>query len=422
MSVLAVVVWLAVPVVLVLFDIAPALRAGTKRVADIDRFTPVEDDFEVLVPIYGHIRFLENVEYLSHYGSKVVLCTTTAETAEFDSDIDAIALANGFRVVRVEVPGRSPNGAQRSTTAPVRDRLIRDALLTVAATYVVCIDADTTTSDDLGRLVGSLKHHDFDVASVRLVPSNTTTLLGRLQAHEYRLAMRMRRLYPWLVSGACHVARTAVHRDVMAHHSLFFQGNDVELGLLADAMGFRVGHIVFEVPTTVPERVKPWWRQRVAWAGGEFRLYIVNLRLGRRHPFFFGYGALVVFAGFPLRYLTLLAHPPVLAGVFATYVVAHYALGWANRDRVLLLLPLYTLFSTLVLVPLAPYAYWRMARAHHNYGLIRRRVPRRSMRQPGDVELEGYVVPAASILRSALKVNPPQSNWFGSLYFPKIDI
>ena len=79
---------------------------------------------------------------------------------------------------------------------------------------------------------------------MRLVPANrNASFLTRLQAHEYRFAMHMRTVVPWLVSGACHVARTDVHREVMSGHSLFFQGTDIEVGVLATALGFDVGHI-----------------------------------------------------------------------------------------------------------------------------------------------------------------------------------
>ena len=80
----------------------------------------------------------------------------------------------------------------------------------------------------------------------------------------------------------------------MQRHSLFFQGNDAELGILAYAMGYNIGHIPFDVPTTVPDRVKPWWRQRYAWVGGEFRIYFVNMQFALQHWYFYIYGALVV--------------------------------------------------------------------------------------------------------------------------------
>jgi len=205
-GVLGLVAWLFGPLACVAVDIVPGLRAGRRRVCEITDATSWIEDFEILVPIYGNLRYLENVEYLRTYRNRVVLCTTTGEPREFDDELNALAALHGFRVFRAYVPGRRSTPGQKSVAAPIRDLLVREALATVSATYVVCIDADTVTEQPLQVLVGALVDNQLDVASVRLLPSNRNTLLARFQGHEYRMAMRMRRLYPWLVSGACHVA------------------------------------------------------------------------------------------------------------------------------------------------------------------------------------------------------------------------
>jgi hypothetical protein len=72
--------------------------------------------------------------------------------------------------------------------------------------------------------VGALEEGAFDAASVRLVEAqNRTKLIERLQVDEYRTATRLRVLMPWIVSGACHVLRTRVHREIMHAHSTFFR-------------------------------------------------------------------------------------------------------------------------------------------------------------------------------------------------------
>ena len=77
--------WVLLPLTSVAFDILPTLRAGRRRVCDIDEHTPSIDDFEVLVPIYGDVKYLENVDYLEAYGSKVLLCTTDQEDERVQS-------------------------------------------------------------------------------------------------------------------------------------------------------------------------------------------------------------------------------------------------------------------------------------------------------------------------------------------------
>ena len=229
-----------------------ARRASTGRTAG-----STCDDFHMLVPIYGSIRYLENVSYLATYGERVVLCTTTNEAPSFYADLLRIARSHGFAVFYGAAGGRSAVAGRRQTAGTTRDRLVRDALTTLTRPYVVCIDADTVTDRPLGELVGGLAAHGLDVGSVPLTPSNPEHWLGRLQTHEYRVAMLLRRIMPWMVSGGCHVARTAALADIMNRHSLFFQGNDVETGVIADLLGYRVGHIPFSVPTTVPTTPAP---------------------------------------------------------------------------------------------------------------------------------------------------------------------
>jgi hypothetical protein len=152
---------------------------------------------------------------------------------------------------------------------------------------------------------------------------------------------------------------------------LFFQGNDVEVGLLADALGYKVGHLAFDVPTRVPSSARAWMRQRLAWAGGEFRLFIVNIRLSRRHPFFFFYGAVLVIALIPGRWITL-AHPTRLVFlVLLAYVIAVVCKNWKHRDVALFVMPVYALFSSVVVCAFGPLWYARMAIADRNAGVIR---------------------------------------------------
>ena len=373
--------WSALLATLLAFLVLPALWVVVERFGELragllkDRPAPSRrvEDFEVLVPIYGSVRYLENVDYLRAYGDRVVLCTTRHESPEFVAELTEIARRNGFRIFWGEASGRRPAGAnRRATSGTVRDRLVRDALVeVVTAPYVVCVDADTATERPLGELVGALVDNGYDFASVRLVPANNGTVLARLQGYEYRTSMTLRRIAPWQVSGACHVGTSVAHRRIMRHHSLFFQGNDVEAGLLARMLGYRVGYIPFDVPTAVPERAGPWFRQRLAWSGGEFRLFVVNAHLVRRHPFFWLYGLVIVTAGFPLRWFSLATAGWVLLGTLALYGLVAAYVHWSHRSRVLFLLPFYAAFNSLVMTPLGAFWYVRMALADRNAGIIR---------------------------------------------------
>ncbi len=261
---------------------------------------------------------------------------------------------------------------ERATSGTIRDRLVRNALVKVVRTeYVVPIDADTTTKRPISFLVGEMMLHGWDIASIKLVPSNRDeSTLTKLQYHEYMSTMQLRFIAPWMISGACHVAKTAVLRDIMLHHSLFFQGNDVETGLIAVARGYRVGHIPFEVSTAVPPTFKGWFRQRLAWAGGEFRLFITNFKFVIVHPFWWFYGGVVAIILFPLRWYTILQPAWTILFIFLTYYLLVLIVHIKTWDRWVFVMPFYHMFSSLIMTPLGVLWYFKMARKDKNYGLI----------------------------------------------------
>lgn len=361
--------YLLVPAIFVYIDGAVGLAAKGKRFA----FHDVSyEDFRVLVPIYGNMKYLENAEYLSQYGSRVTLCTTGNESPEFMQAFHALARKYGFETF-VDAPnvGDTLDPSKRATSGTTRDRLIRNALAAVTEEYVVPLDADSTTKQPLGLLVGELRALDLDIASIRLVTSRADSLLTRLQRFEYRMAMQLRMVFPWMISGACHVARTAVLRDVMDRHSLFFQGNDVEIGLIAHVRRYNVGHIPFDVTTNVPESAKGWIRQRLAWAGGEFRLFIVNCRFITQQPLVWFYGGVIAILMFPVRWY-FLVHPSLALGAtFVLYLALVLYLHWRWKTGWVLLMPFYILLSSLIFTPIGIVSYVHMAIKHHNWGVIR---------------------------------------------------
>jgi cellulose synthase/poly-beta-1,6-N-acetylglucosamine synthase-like glycosyltransferase len=357
----------------------------------------VSDQFRLLVPIWGDIRYLTNINELAPYAGQVTLCTTGDESQLFYAGLNRIAKERGFDVF-TDRPQRSRHRAvtkrqARTTGGTTRDRLIRNVLDHVAEPVVIPIDADTIPSAPFGYLAGELLRRNLDLASVRIVPANPAeSVLTRLQALEYRIAMQIKFVAPWMLSGACHAARTEVLREVMGRHSLFFQGNDVETGVIAHALGYNVGYIAFDVLSDVPAKFRPWLRQRLAWAGGQFRLFIVNIRFIRWHPFMWIYGAGVAYLALILRYQSFVHStwrvPAAAAGYLALvlYLYLHRGRGkwWA------LAMPLYTLFISFILTPLGVVWYAKMAGASRNWGVIR---PRRRpvLIEEHGVELERAV-------------------------------
>ncbi len=366
-TIIGLVVLLSIPAVL--WCIEAYISINTKgRSYKFDGAT--HKDYTILIPIYGQIKYLETVEYLKQYGNRVMLLTTGGESQEFMDDISAITKQHNFKLFIADWSGKQDLN-KRATSGTIRDRLIRDAIQQVTTEYVVPLDADSITKELIDVAVGELHAGNADIASIRLIPSNgDVNWLTKLQKLEYRVAMDMRVLVPWLISGACQIAKTEVMKEIMSKHSLFFQGNDVEIGLLAKRLGYTVVHIPFEVHTALPSTVKAWYRQRLAWAGGEFRLFIVNFFQILHHPFFWFYGAIITIATFPLRYWAIANAGQSLFLIFGLYIWLIFFMHWKFRNVSLGLMPLYTLVSSLIFVPLGVYMYFYMAIKDRNTGYI----------------------------------------------------
>ena len=215
----------------------------------------------------------------------------------------------------------------------------------------------------------------LDIASVRVVPSKTQSLSERLQDIEYDIAMDARLLYPWLTSGAATIGRSESIRKVMANHSLFFSGGDIELGTLARRMGMKVGHLPFLFFTDVPESLRGWFRQRArGWCIGGFRLACVNpLSAGVRAPFFAFYQTFVVYGLLPFRWYEAVVRPHFLVIVWLVYSAALFALGPRTFKWWKLLFPIYAFAQVMIAVPIGVAFYAKYAIRTRHLGRIRLR-------------------------------------------------
>jgi cellulose synthase/poly-beta-1,6-N-acetylglucosamine synthase-like glycosyltransferase len=377
---------LAIPVVISLVDFIIITRSKfvTQHKASFE--TKELDDFTILVPIFGDIAYLKNIDYLKQYSSHVVLCTTTKESDEFNSQLNLIAQHFGFKIFRSEVPIASskfnPNPWKLFTstltpnlqfsTSIARDEIMRDSFAVVKTKYCLFLDGDTYSEDRLEKLVGLMVEKDFDVASLRVLVSKTDTLIEKLQSVEYELSMDARRVYPWLTSGAATLAKTIFIKEIMKHHSLYFQGGDIEIGRLALILGYKMGHLSFTFYTEVPSTFKAWWKQRQAWFGGGFRHAVINIHVHNfRQPLFFFYNTVLVFLAFPLRWYEAITHPLVLPMVTLIYWFLIFTFHWKKKKWFYFYFPLYALVQIMVLVPIGVFTYFRMAFQSENIGLIK---------------------------------------------------
>ncbi len=392
--------YILIPLLLSLVDFVTIIRSKLAKTAVIPAGKVQDcDDFTILIPIFGDMRYLRNLAFLSQYPGRVLLCTTTKERPEFNAQIEALAKQYHFAIYRSQVPISSSKGASpnpwrlftstlqaRTPNTPAyqeaiytlseeaRDEIMRESSRVVTTAYSIFIDGDTTAEESLYQLVGFMKQKDFDLASVRVLASRSETIIEKLQSVEYELAMDARRIYPWLTSGAAMIAKTNIMKEVMGHHSLFFSGGDIEIGKLAKMVGYKVGHIAFTFYTDVPRTFRAWVRQRMIWFGGEFRHAVVNAhQYTWRHPLYFFYSTFLVYLLTPIRWYEVIEYPLVIPVVVVLYLGIIFLFHWKKAKPFYLLFPLYALFQVMILVPLGVYTYFKMAFSAENTGIIKLR-------------------------------------------------
>jgi hypothetical protein len=94
---------LAIPFLISLMDFMILARSRFITHHKITPQTKDTNDFSILVPIFGSMSYLKNIDYLKQYSQHVILCTTTKESVQFNREIEEIASEHGFRIFRSEV-------------------------------------------------------------------------------------------------------------------------------------------------------------------------------------------------------------------------------------------------------------------------------------------------------------------------------
>jgi glycosyl transferase family 2 len=389
------------PILLIsLVDFIVLIRSRFAKKHAVEHHLNENHDFTILVPIFGNISYLKNIDFLKQYGPHVVLCTTTRESPRFYQEITRIAQEGGFRIFQSSVPlssrttkpnpwklftntlhgsGKHSKPERESAVVELnreiaRDEIMRDSFAAITTRFCIFLDADTVAREKIPALVHLFETKGLDIASVRVLASKCDTLMEKLQSVEYELAMDARRVYPWLTSGACMVAKTEVIKDIMSHHSLFFSGGDIEIGKLARMLKYAVGHLSFSFYTDVPSTFRAWFRQRMAWFGGGFRHAVVNIhRYSWRHPLFYFYTTFLVYLATPLRLYEAVRHPEVILVIIGLYWALIYTFHWRHWRWFYIFFPFYALIQVMVIVPLGMYTYVKMAIHGRNIGFIKLR-------------------------------------------------
>lgn len=329
------------------------------------------DDFTILVPVYGDPRYFESRESLARWKANVLVVVDTGgpAMAGFADELRA----DGWRVVTCEIDAPSP------------PKMLDLALPHVTTGLALRMDADTRSYEDIGRYAAAMLRDGADVCSVKVVVAQPRTLAQRMQALEYQMAMLSRHFRPWLTSGACFFGTTDAMRLIYQHHSMWFPGEDIEVGRVAHALKMRVRHLDMTVETDAPASWLGLFRQRRLWWAGSFRHTIVNLDRNALHlPVWTVYYLALVWVGVFFKWESLLGylHPFVLlkslAWLFAVYTVVTVIANWQVRSWRMILFPPYALAQA-ILMPTVGSAYYvychrRLGYAgRYRFGFRRRR-------------------------------------------------
>lgn len=356
---------------LALFDFG-TFRANFKKPLDLSAVKARSSDFALLVPIFNDTKYLTNIDFLKKYSDRVILCTTTNETEEFYQSLKKLADKHGFRISYSEVKaGKKNPWVVYNKTLLAHDAVLKDTITRIDEKYVIFIDGDTFVDGDLETLCGAMEENNFDIASVKVLPSKRENLIENLQGVEYDIAMQARLIYPWLTSGAGMVSKKKVMEKIMKNHSLFFNGGDIEIGKLADMMGYKVGHIPIIFYTDVPTTFMKWVKQRFSWMCGCFRHSIVNMHHNLNHPFHFIYFSFIIYFLYPFKVVEMFKNWYMFPLIVALYALITFFANWKVRNKYMFIFPFYALFQVLVILWFGIYRYFTTVYKTENIGLIR---------------------------------------------------
>ena len=330
------------------------------------------DDFVILIPIFNDTKYITNIDFLRKYKGRVAFCTTDLETPEFYASLQKIADKHNFQVIKLEFKSGAKSPWQiYSKTLLAHDYVLGESLAFLKSKYVIFLDADTTCRTDISLLVGAVERYDYDISSVKVIPSRIKTITEKLQNIEYEIAMKSRRIYPWLTSGAAMVAKRESMKKIMKKHSLFFNGGDIEIGKIANLMSMKTGHIPVTFETDVPETFPKLVKQRFSWFCGAFRHSVINAHTNFFTPMYAVYFTFLIFLMLPLKLYEIIAHWYIVPFLFLFYITVLFVSNWKIKNRYMFIFPFYSLFQILVLPLCGIYRYGQTVRKTGNYGIMK---------------------------------------------------
>jgi cellulose synthase/poly-beta-1,6-N-acetylglucosamine synthase-like glycosyltransferase len=368
--------WLFGIVLIALIDFVVIIIAKIKK--DVPIITDVNNDYAILVPIFNKHSYLKNIAFLEKYANKVYILTTNKETQEFNENIEKLCNKYNFKLFKADIE----DGQEKTPWLLFSIALHGKAGTTemINNSNIILLDGDTYTRDSLGNLVATFTKNNFDIASVKILPDNPYTVVEKLQSIEYVIAMQVRALFPYLTSGAALIGKREALKRVYARHSMFFQAGDIEVGILAKKIGYKIGYIPFEFLTEVPDSFKSLIKQRLSWASGTFRLFVINLfQTIRNHPWEVIYTFVMIYMLAYFKVLNFIVYFPLIAiTAYWVYVLMLGVVTFKDFSLVIIISPIYSLIQSVLIIPLGALIYFRRVLLSKNFGIISILNPKRN--------------------------------------------
>lgn len=355
-----------------LIDYIPRLILLSKRKNVIKAGYGAVPDYFILPTVYGDISYLKNLKFLKKYRKHVVICTSKYESPDFYIALRKVCRQYGFRYVCVELP--IVNGWANKNAYTIYKGVFENYNRLGARKDTPCllIDADTFAIKNVHNMVRTFIAENLDIASLRCEAANPKNLIQKLQAYEYTIAMDNRKIDPWLTSGACNIATASVYKKVFSRHSKFFAGGDIEIGKLAQVMGYKISHLNFTFYTEVPDTFKDWFNQRIVWFAGGVRHHVANIgSYGWHHFFIFFYNSLLVYLLFPLRWIELINFPLTMAAlIILAWLYTLVITGIKAWKPGYLVLPFYAFVQSMIILPISFVRYCKYAWRQRSLGIL----------------------------------------------------
>jgi hypothetical protein len=337
----------------------------------------LNDDYTILIPLYGKPSYFDNRAKIEQYKSHVVVVCDVGTQAMVEGS--KVLEDEGWRVFRCKFD---------KPTAPLLMKAALDGGA-VETRYTLRLDADTVISDGLDSAVAAVYEDGADICSMKCHVLNAReSLATKLQTVEYEMAMLSRHYRPWLMSGACYIAKTTALRVILDNHTLWFLAEDSEAGRVAWQRKMRIRHLDFNVYTEAPGTWHGLFRQRTRiWWAGNFRHVWVNFEHNvLKMPVWTLYYLALVWIGLTWKwssFIVLFEYWPrglaFLIFLFGLYTVITFVSSWRVRSRYMFLIPYYSLIQSIICPPIGAIFYLKYAYEQKRLGRYKFDYSRRYM-------------------------------------------